>query len=83
MKGLAWVTIAAALVSTCSSTASAQARSSELVTLAVNPDQVCTTDRAGHYPNLDLIIDNAGSSERQIDEIRALVRDRVSQAILK
>ena len=66
---------AAALLG-CSGIAGAQPVSlAERVTITTNPHRVCATGRAGAYPNLDLIIDNPGKAERQIEEMRALVHD--------
>jgi hypothetical protein len=45
------------------------------VTMAINPQRVCVTSRAGFYPNHDLIISNGGEGEQKIEEIRRLVRD--------
>ena len=68
--------LAAATLLACSGVAGAQRASSlERVTMIINPQRVCATARAGAYPNLDLIVANPGKSERQIEELRALVHD--------
>ncbi len=45
------------------------------VRMSLNPSHVCATSGAGSYPNVDLIIENQGGTERKIEEVRAVVRD--------
>lgn len=73
------IALAIGVTLACTSAQAALARIAEpleRVAVAVNPHIVCTTGRAGQYPNLDLVIENKSSRDRQIEEIRALVRDR-------
>ncbi|URD62041.1 M23 family metallopeptidase [Sphingomonas sp. KRR8] len=44
--------------------------------LFLNPSQVCATDGAGSYPNVDIVIANRGDETQQIEELHAVVRDQ-------